>query len=260
MERDLKMGFILENLTPEQEKAWRAAYEPKYEDLKKRNPKGRDLVRWKYQRYLEDYLACIASVDDNIGRMLDYLDETGLAENTMVIYTSDQGFYLGEHGWFDKRWIYEESLKTPLIIRWKGKIEPGSVNENMVMNLDFAETFIDAAGAPVPRDMQGRSMLPLLTGAHPSDWRRSVYYHYYEDGEHAVPRHYGVRTERYKLAHYYQSGEWELFDLEKDPRELRSVYDDPSYAPIKKELEAELDRLRKSLDVPDPDPEEKLRK
>ncbi|MFH1266724.1 MAG: sulfatase/phosphatase domain-containing protein, partial [Planctomycetota bacterium] len=188
----------------------------------------------------------IASVDDNLGRVLDHLDQSGLAENTVVIYNSDQGFYLGDHGWFDKRWMYEESLRMPLLVRWPGVTEPGSENRELVQNLDFAETFLDMAGAPVPADMQGRSLVPLLKGQTPDDWRKSVYYHYYEfPGWHDVRRHYGVRTDRHKLIHYYTIGEWELFDLAKDPDELRSVYDDPEYAEVVTELKAELVRLRK---------------
>jgi arylsulfatase A-like enzyme len=177
--------------------------------------------------------------------VLDYLDKTGLAENTIVIYTSDQGWYLGEHGWYDKRWMYEESFRTPLMIRWPGKIEPGSVNDDMVMNLDFAQTFLEAAGEPDPEDMQGESILPILEGQTPDDWRKSVYYHYYEfPGAHSVRRHYGVRDGRYKLIHYYHVGEWELFDLEKDPHEMQSVYADAAYEPVKTKMLAELNRLR----------------
>lgn len=233
------------DMNPEQLSAWKAFYEPRNDAFRKANLKGDDLLRWKYQRYIKDYLRCIASVDDNIGRMLKYLDESGLAKNTVVIYSSDQGFYLGDHGWFDKRWMYEESLRMPLIIRWPGVIEPGSTDEHLVQNLDFAETFLDIAGVEIPKDMQGQSLVPLIRGQAPAEWRKSIYYHYYEyPAVHMVPRHYGVRTDRYKLIYYYQLKEWELFDLQKDTDELKSVYDDPAYADTVKELKAELKRLQ----------------
>jgi len=233
-------------LTPEQKAAWEKAYGPKNKAFKEANLEGKELVRWKYQRYIKDYLRCIASIDDNVGRVLDYLDESGLAKNTVVVYSSDQGFYLGEHGWFDKRWMYEESLRTPLMVRWPGVTKPGSTRDEFVSNLDFAETFLDIAGVEVPKDMQGRSFKMMLEGKPaPEDWRDSFYYHYYEfPGAHSVARHYGVRTDRYKLIHYYRRGEWELFDLKKDPHELNSVYGDEEYADVQQELKAELDRLR----------------
>jgi arylsulfatase A-like enzyme len=191
--------------------------------------------------------------------LLKYLDDKGLADNTIVVYSSDQGFYLGEHGWFDKRWIFEESLRTPLLVRWPGVVKAGSTNKDIVSNLDFAETFLEGAGVPVPAEMQGQSLVPLLKGKTPADWRKSFYYHYYEyPGPHDVARHYGVVTDRYKLVHFYESpfNYWELFDLQKDPRELKSVYDAPEYAATQKELATELARLRKELKVPDPDPPE----
>jgi len=209
--------------------------------------KGRALKHWKYQRYIKDYLRTVASVDHNLGRFLDFLDESGLAENTVVFYTSDQGFFLGDHGWFDKRFMYEESLRMPLLVRCPKKIKPGSVNNDIVLNLDFAPTFLDLAGVSIPRDIQGRSILPLLTGKTPPDWRTSMYYHYYEyPGAHAVKRHYGIRTKRYKLIHfYYDIDAWELYDLEKDPKELNNVYDHLGYAEVVKKLKTELERLRK---------------
>ncbi len=243
--RDVKL-VPPNNLTPEQKAKWDAAYDPKIKAFKEANPQGKDLVRWKYRRYMEDYLACIASVDESVGRVLDYLQESGLADNTIVIYTSDQGFYLGEHGWFDKRFMYEESLQMPLLVRYPKEIKAGSVNNDIVMNLDFAETFLDYAGVRTPEDMQGVSIRPLLQGRTPTDWRKSMYYHYYEyPAVHSVKRHYGVRTERYKLIHFYNDiDEWELYDLEKDPDEMRNVYNDPAYAATVKELTAELKRLR----------------
>ena len=242
------------NLTPEQLAKWNAAYDPKNEAFRKANLGGKELVRWKYQRYLKDYLRCIASVDDNVGRLLAYLDESGMAKNTVVIYSSDQGFYLGDHGWYDKRWMYEESLRMPLIVRWPGVAEKGSVNEHLVQNLDFAETFLGMAGVKPPADMQGESIVPLLKGEKPADWRESIYYHYWEfPAVHMVHRHYGVRTDRYKLIYYYLLKEWELFDLQKDPDELKSVYGEPAYADVVKELEAELKRLQAHYKDTDPE-------
>jgi len=244
-DRDLK--FVPPpNLTPEQLKRWNEAYGPKNEAFRKANLQGKELVRWKYQRYIKDYLRCVASVDDNVGRVLKYLDDTGLAKNTVVVYSSDQGFFLGDNGWYDKRWMYDISLRMPLLVRWPGVVKPGSRNSHLVQNLDFAQTFLDIAGVTAPSDMQGRSLVPLLKGEQPREWRKSIYYHYFElPGPHTVARHYGVRTDRYKLIYYYQINEWELFDLEKDPTERRSVYGEPAYAAIRKELELELDRLRK---------------
>jgi arylsulfatase A-like enzyme len=194
---------------------------------------------------MQDYLACINSVDENIGRLLDYLDDKRLSENTIIFYTSDQGFYLGEHGWFDKRFMYEESFRTPLIVRWPGKINPGSVNLDLVQNIDFAETILDAAGVKIPNDMQGQSLLPLFMGKNDS-WRDALYYHYYEyPSIHMVKRHYGIRTDRYKLIHfYYDVDEWELYDLEKDPQEMNNVFSDPEYADVKIRLLARLKTLR----------------
>jgi len=231
--------------TPEQLEAWNATYNPKNEKFLNSNLKGEELVRWKYQRYIKDYLRCIASVDDNIGRLLDYLAESGLAENTVVIYSSDQGFYLGEHGWFDKRWMYEESLHMPFIVKWPGVTKPGVVNTDMVQNIDFAETFLAMANLDIPREMQGKSLVPLLNGKTPENWRKSIYYHYYEyPGYHMVQKHNGIRTERYKLINYYELGEKELFDLKLDPSELKSVYNDPEYTETQIQLEQELAVLK----------------
>ncbi|MBN2594248.1 MAG: sulfatase, partial [Sedimentisphaerales bacterium] len=243
---DLKLTPTPKNLTPEQKKLWDTAYDPKNEAFKKANLQGKDLIRWKYQRYIKDYLRCIASVDDNIGRVLDYLDESGLTENTVVFYTSDQGFYLGDHGWFDKRFMYEESLRMPLLVRYPKEIKPGPVSDDIVLNLDFAPTFLDFAGVTVPADMQGESLRRILQGKTPEDWRKSMYYHYYEyPAVHSVKRHYGIRTERYKLIHFYHDiDEWELYDLKKDPKEMKNVFGDQAYADIIKELKAELMQLR----------------
>ena len=243
---DLKMGDPPQRLNETQRDAWEKAYGPKKEAFLAAKPEGKDLVRWKYKRYMEDYLGCIAAVDESIGRVLDYLDSSGLAENTLVVYTSDQGFYLGEHGWFDKRFMYEESLRMPLVAQLPGTIEPASTSKALVSNLDFAPTFLSLAGVDVPADMQGESLQPLLAGRTPDDWRKSVYYHYYEyPAVHMAKRHYGVRTERYKLMHFYHDIDaWELYDLEKDPNELNNIYEDPAHAEVVKSLKEELSRLR----------------
>ena len=250
---DLKLNSP-RNLNPQQRKLWDAAYGPKNAAFKKANPQGDDLIRWKYQRYIKDYLRCVAAVDDNIGRVLDYLDETGLAKNTIVVYSSDQGWFLGENGWFDKRWFYEYSLRMPLLARWPGVIKPGSTNADMVSNVDFAPTFLEAAGAAdkIPADFQGHSFVSLMKGKTPDDWRKSFYYHYYEfPGAHSVRRHYGVRSDTHKLIRFYGIDEWELYDLKKDPTERTSRYGDPAYKEITTKLKKELDRLQKELKVPE---------
>jgi arylsulfatase A-like enzyme len=219
-------------------------------DLKMKPPEGlsgQELKRWKYQRYMRDYLACVQSVDDNVGRFLDWLDKNGLAENTIVVYTSDQGFFLGEHNFFDKRFMYEESLRMPFLMRWPGKIRPGSVSKPMILNVDFAPTLLDAAGVKAPADMQGRSFLTLLGGKTPRRWRAAMYYRYYHPGHHNVAAHYGVRTDHYKLIYFNKLDQWEMYDLRKDPRETRNVYGDPAYAKIVEELKKELYRLKKEL-------------
>jgi arylsulfatase A-like enzyme len=236
---------IYDRLNDRQRQAWDDAYGPKNELFQKADLTGKELVRWKYQRYIKDYLRCVASVDDNLGRLLDHLDETGLADNTVVVYTSDHGYFLGDHGWFGKQWMYEESLRIPLIVRWPGVTNPGSKNNDLVQNLDFAQTFLDMAGVKPPADMQGRSLVPLLKGTTPPDWRKSIYYHYsMRQGRLMVNPHYGVRTERHKLIHYHRLDEWELFDLQEDPNELTSVYDKPAYAQTVKDLKSELERLQ----------------
>lgn len=246
-------------LTPEQKQQWDAYYEPRNKKFREANLQGKDLVRWKYQRYLHDYLGTVKAVDESVGQLLEYLDQEGLAQNTIVVYCADQGFYLGEHGWFDKRWIFEESLRTPLVVRWPGVIKPGSVNADLVSNVDFAQTFLEAAGIASPEGLQGRSLVPVFKGQTPADWRKSFYYHYYEyPVPHHVRPHYGVVTNRHKLVHFYAPDVdyWELFDLENDPRELKSVYGDPAYAEVQRELTTELARLRSELKVPDQDPPE----
>jgi len=238
------------DMSPDQKREWDAAFDDENAAFRAANLQGDDLVRWKYQRYIKNYLRCIASVDDNIGRILDYLAWSGLAENTLVIYSSDQGFYLGDHGMYDKRWMYEESLGMPFVARMPGVISPGTVVEDLTQNIDFGPTFLDVAGVPVPGDMQGRSLMPLLRGEDPPDWRKSLYYHYYEKGEHNVARHEGVTTGRYKLIHFYDTDEWEFFDLQEDPDELQSQYANPEYASRVAEMKAELERLKALYKVP----------
>jgi arylsulfatase A-like enzyme len=243
----IRYNSDVSRLNPSQKEKFIKAYSKINEDFKKRYPNmtEKDKMRWKYQRYMQDYLGTIKAVDENVGRLLDYLEATKLLDNTIIVYTSDQGFYLGEHGWFDKRFVYDESFKTPLLIAWPGKVKAGSHSDDLVQNLDFAQTFLDAAGIPAPSDMQGESMIPLLTGK--GKWTRdAVYYHYYEyPAEHMVNRHYAIVTKDYKLIHYYfVVDEWELIDRRKDPLELKNVYDDPTYSRIKKDLHQRLDQLR----------------
>jgi arylsulfatase A-like enzyme len=209
---------------------------------------GLELKKWKYQRYIKDYLRCVASVDDNVGRLLEFLDTNALRENTVVIYTSDQGFFLGDHNWYDKRFMYEECLRMPFLVRYPGHIKPGRTSDAMALNVDFAPTFLEYAGLPVPPEIQGRSLVPVLSGKTPRDWRKEMYYRYYHDpGDHNVRQHYGIRTERYKLIYFNRIDQWELFDLKKDPRELKNIYSDPKQAGNVKKLKADLTRLRTEL-------------
>ncbi len=234
-------------MNAEQRAKWDAVYGPMNEDFKKQYPNmtQADKMRWRYQRYMQDYLGSIASVDEGVGKVLDYLEESGLAENTIVIYTSDQGFYLGEHGWFDKRFIYNESFKTPLLVKWPNVIKPGTTNTQMVQNLDFAQTILAAAGIEAPSDMQGENLIPLFKG-ETENFREAVYYHYYEyPAVHMVKRHYGIVTEDYKLIHFYDDvDEWELYDRKKDPKEMLNVYDDPAYKEVVNKLSSDLADLR----------------
>ena len=238
-------------LTDEQLQRIKSAYEADNQHLydNYENWSEKDRTRWRYQRYVKDYLRVIREVDDEVGKMISYLKRENLLENTIIIYAGDQGFFLGENGWFDKRWIYEESMRMPLIVHWPDGIEAGSVNKDLVQNLDLAPTILDLAGAEIPKTMQGQSMVPLLRGEQPNDWRDAVYYHYYEGpdvggGWHSVARHYGVRTNRYTLAYYPAYDEWELFDLKTDPEQIQSVYGDPEYAEIQQELKNKIDDLQ----------------
>ena len=234
----------LTKMNEQQLAKWHAAFGPRNELLQKAQLKGKDLVRWKYQRYIKNYLRCVRGVDDSVGRLMKYLEQSGLADNTIFIYSSDQGFYLGDHGWFDKRWMYEESLKMPLIVKWPGVTQPASVDTHMVQNLDYAQTFLEMAGASVPPDMQGRSLVPLLKGEKPQ-WRDSIYYHYYAyPSVHMVAKHNGVRTDRYKLMHFYQFDQWELYDLQTDPDELTNQYANPEYANVVAKMKTRLEDLQ----------------
>ena len=236
---------LYNNLTPEQKAAWDEHYQPINEEFNNAGLSGEDLAKWKYQRYIKDYLRCVVSVDENIGRLMDHLESIGQLDNTLIIYTSDQGFYLGEHGWYDKRFMYEESFSTPLLMRYPASIKAGQTSEDLVMNLDFAPTILDYAGVEIPAEMQGKSLRQLAEGNTPDDWRNSMYYHYYQStGWHHVPKHYGIRNHRHKLIHYYEEGAWELYDLQQDPSELNNLYGTKGTESLTEELKAELQRLQ----------------
>lgn len=242
-----------ERMTPQQRAIWNKAYRPKNDKMHEANFNERELAIWKGQRYLQDYLATIASVDEGVGKILDYLDQSGLADNTIVVYTSDQGFFLGEKGWFDKRFMYEESLRMPLLIRYPKEIKPGTTVNALVQNLDFAETFLDFAGVEIPPDMQGKSFKNLLTGQSDEDFRDAVYYHYYDyPAFHMVKKMYGVRTKRYKLIHVYDDIDaWELYDLQADPIEEKNLINNESYSAVKARLLVTLDSLQRAYGVTD---------
>lgn len=235
----------------EQQAKWNAYYYPIQEEFKQANLSGKELAEWKYQRYMKDYCSVINSVDRNIGRVLDYLEKHGLLENTLIIYTSDQGFYMGEHGWFDKRFMYEESFRTPIIARLPGA-PAGVRRDELVQNIDFAPTFLELAGVEVPKDIQGESLLPILKGEHPKNWRKSLYYHFYEfPGEHNVNRHYGVFDGRYKLIHFYNDTDtWEFYDLKKDPNEMHNLINSRKYKRKIRKAQRELKRLQIYYDDP----------
>ena len=241
---------IYSNMKPDQKAAWDAYYDPIIADFKAKKCTGKELAEWKFQRYMHDYCRVIHSVDRNIGRVLDYLEEQGLMENTLIVYTSDQGFYMGEHGWFDKRFMYEESFRTPLLMRLPGG-KRGDIPQ-LVQNIDYAPTFLELAGVTVPSDIQGESLLPLLKGEEPKDWRDALYYHYYEyPAEHAVKKHYGVRDDRYKLIHFYDDiDQWELYDLQADPKEMHNCYGQPGYEEATQRMMAKLKELQRQYDDP----------
>ncbi len=240
-------------MTPQQKKEWNAYFGPRNQkflaDFAAGKLSKKDVVRWKYRRYMRNYLGAVRAVDESVGRMLKYLDDNDLAENTVVIYSSDQGFYLGEHGWYDKRWMFEESFQMPFIIRWPGVVKPGTKPTHLIQNIDYAPTFLSIAGLEPPAEVQGKSIVPLLKGDDVK-WRDSLYYAYYEFGEHAVPRHFGVRTQTQKLIYFPGSNEWNMFDLTSDPQELKNIYTDPAHADDRQKLTAEFHRLRKQYDAP----------
>lgn len=249
--RDFQNGEYA-RMTDAQRKAWNEVYDPIIRHFMEAKLEGKALAEWKYNRYMQDYLSCVKSLDDNIARLLKYLDDNGLTDNTIVVYTSDQGFYMGEHGWFDKRFMYEESFRTPLLMRLpKAYHAQGKVSQ-LVQNIDYAPTFLELAGVPVPEDIQGQSLVPLLKGEKPENWRKSLYYHFYEfPGEHAVRRHYGIRTDRYKLIHFYNDIDtWELFDLKKDPSEMKNLIDNPKYKSIIADMKAQLKKLQEQYRDP----------
>lgn len=248
-------GGELARMSLAQRRAWDEHYDPIIKEFAQKylsgELSGQKLAEWKYQRYMKDYMKCVASVDDNIGRVLDYMERSGLLENTIVVYTSDQGFYLGEHGWFDKRFMYEESMRTPLLIRMPGSVKGaprGATASQMVQNIDYAPTFLELCGVEVPSDIQGQSILGILKGEKPRHWRdNGLYYHFYEyPGEHAVRKHEGVRTERYKLIHFYGADvdQWELYDLKSDPTEMRNLYSEKKMAKIRQDMHNKLSALK----------------
>lgn len=239
----LRIESTLKRMNTAQRSAWDAYYRPISEAFYREKPEGVALSKWKYQRYIKDYLRCIASVDDNVGRLLDYLEKKGLLDNTIIVYTSDQGFFIGEHGWYDKRFMYEPSLSIPLLMRFPPKIPAGTVSDAIALNLDFAPTLLDVTGNTPPADMQGKSLMPLFHNGKTKGWRKSMYYHYYEYpyGWHYVKKHYGVRTQRYKLIHFYNDNdEWELYDLKRDPDEMHNLYGQPKYEGRIKKLKKEI--------------------
>lgn len=240
-------------MTDSQKQKWDAHFGPRNQaflaDFKAGKLSETDVVKWKYRRYMRNYLSTVQAVDESVGRMLKYLDDNGLSENTIVIYSSDQGFFLGEHGWYDKRWMFEESFRMPFVARWPGVITPGSKPNQLIQNIDYAPTFLEVAGLDKPTDVQGDSLLPLFKDPT-STWRDSLYYAYYELGEHAVPQHFGVRTQRHKLIYFPQTSEWNLFDLKADPGEMQSVYSVPEYQEVQAKLTQEFTRLREKYEAP----------
>ncbi|MFP6586408.1 MAG: sulfatase [Pirellulaceae bacterium] len=240
-------------MTDQQKQVWDAHFGPLNQaflaDFKAGKLSHQEIVRWKYQRYMKNYLATVKAVDESVGRMLKYLDDNGLAENTIVIYSSDQGFFLGEHGWYDKRWMFEESFRMPFLIRWPGVVKPQSQPTELIQNIDYAPTFLEMAGISVPAEVQGNSLVPIMNGTV-KKWRESLYYAYYEFGEHAVPQHFGVRSMTHKLFFFPATNEWNMFDLTNDPQEMVDVYNHPKYKRVQASLEQEFDRLRVQYAAP----------
>lgn len=252
MELGNRLSQSLNRMNPQQRAVWDANYIPKNKAFVAAKLSGKELVQWKYQRYIKDYLRTIKAVDESVGELRAYLKENGLDKNTIIVYSSDQGFYLGEHGWFDKRFMYDESFRTPLIIKWPGVTKGGAINSDLVSNLDFASTFLEMARVAIPEEVQGESLVPILEGNKPADWRKAVYYHYYEyPGWHMVHRHEGVYNGRYKLMNFYDLKEWELYDLKKDPNEMKNQINNPEYAAIVIEMKVELEKLRVQYKVPE---------
>ena len=251
---------VYKRMPAEVQKKWDEVYAQRIKEYRTQNLKGKALISWKYQQYMRDYLATTLSVDENVGRVMKYLEETGELDNTIIVYTSDQGFFLGEHGWFDKRFMYEET-RMPLIIRYPKAIKAGSKSSALCMNIDFGPTFLDFAGVQIPEDMQGRSLKPVLEneGKTPADWRKYTYYHYYEyPAEHMVKRQYGIRTNDFKLIHFYNDiDEWEMYDMNKDPEEMNNIYGNPEY----KETQDQMMQYLKSAqeEYKDTDPDEKVK-
>ena len=256
-----RLYSVYKRMPAEVQDKWDSVYAQRIAEYHKGNLKGKALISWKYQQYIRDYLATVLAVDENIGRLMNYLEEIGELDNTIIVYTSDQGFFLGEHGWFDKRFMYEECQRMPLIIRFPKGIKAGSTSSAISMNVDFAPTFLDYAGADIPSDIQGKSLKPIMdnAGKAPLDWRQAAYYHYYEyPAEHSVKRHYGIRTQDFKLIHFYNDiNEWEMYDMKADPREMNNVFNKPEYAEKQKELMQLLEDTQKQYN--DTDPEEKVK-
>ncbi len=244
-------------MTEEEKNHWDQAYKQRIEEFKSHSMSEKELVSWKYQQYMRDYLATVAAVDENVGRLMKYLETIGELDNTIIVYTSDQGFFLGEHGWFDKRFMYEECQRTPLLIRYPKKIKGNTTSQALCMNIDFASTFLDLVGLSVPDEIQGRSLVPILDGGGktPDDWRKAVYYHYYEyPSWHSVKRHYGIRTDQYKLIHFYNDvDEWELYDMQEDSLELNNLYGRPGFETLQEQLKKQLKELQVEYHDSDPD-------
>ena len=255
-----KLYRVFNRMTEEQKELWFKAYEGRTNEFLSNDMTGKELIRWKYQNYMRDYMACLLSLDENVGKVLDYLEEKGELDNTIIVYTSDQGFFLGEHGWFDKRFMYEEVYRMPLLVRYPELIKPGIKTNALAMNIDFAPTFLDLAGIEIPKEMQGVSLKPIFVnqGESPENWRKSTYYHYYEyPSWHSVKRHYGIRTKKYKLIHFYNDiDEWELYDMEEDPQEMKNIYNDPANEAIIVELKSELKKQQVLYKDTDPDEKE----
>ena len=243
---------FMNRMTPDEKNRFFEAYRKRNNDFYASPKNEKEIAEWKYQRYLQDYLAVVKSVDDSVGEILEYLKENGLDENTLVVYTSDQGFYLGEHGWFDKRFMYEESMVMPMVMSCPSIISPGTKINQLTQNIDFAPTFLDLCGIEIPADMQGISFKPLLEGKKVKNWRKYLYYHYYEfPGFHSVRAHYGIKGKRYKLIHFYKDNNWELYDLKTDPHEMNNIFGKPGTEKITCKLKAELKKLQQTYQVPE---------